>query len=631
MRDAGRARLAGMKGRPLMARLALLAWLSALLAGLHSAPALADKRVALVIGNSAYRNVGRLDNPANDAKLLAETLRSLGFTLVGGGAQLDLDKPAFDRTVQSFGAQLAGADVGLFYYAGHGVQVRGENYLIPVDANPTKEADVDFQMLATNLVLRQMEAAGTKLNIVILDACRNNPFGGRSLAVGRARDAENDRMRDTGGGLAQMQAPEGTLISFATQPGSVAQDGADGNSPYTRALADTIRKPGLGIFDAFNQVGLAVKRATKGVQQPWVSSSPIDGAFYFMPPGGVAPAAVASGSAADEIAWNRLKSTTDVAALRRFADEFPSGTHRIEAEARIAVLAQEGRRLAALTPAAEPAPALVAPVAPLSEQQERALKSKDSFKECDNCPAMIAVPAGSFVMGSPASEPQRSADEGPQQEIAIPKMFAVGRTEVSFEEWFACVAEGGCNAYRPGDYGWGAGKRPVINVSWTDAKAYVKWLSAKTGATYRLLSESEREYVARGCTLPSCPSTPFWFGKEISPSRANYDWHYSYNGSAKAQPLGQTVASDASAPNPFGLLHVHGNVWEWVEDCWNASLAGQPKDGAPRVTGDCLRRVLRGGAWSAEPKDLRSAKRSWELVGERREEVGFRVARTLRN
>ena len=278
-----------MMGRPLMARLALLAWLSVLLAGLVSAPALADKRVALVIGNSAYRNVGRLDNPANDAKLLADTLKSVGFTVVGGGAQLDLDKPAFDRTVQAFGAQLAGADVGLFYYAGHGVQVRGENYLIPVDANPTKEADVDFQMLATNLVLRQMEGAGTKLNIVILDACRNNPFGGRNLAVGRARDAENDRMRDTGGGLAQMQAPEGTLISFATQPGSVAQDGADGNSPYTRALADTIRKPGLGIFDAFNQVGLAVKRATRGVQQPWVSSSPIDGAFYFVPPGGAAP------------------------------------------------------------------------------------------------------------------------------------------------------------------------------------------------------------------------------------------------------------------------------------------------------------------------------------------------------
>jgi formylglycine-generating enzyme required for sulfatase activity len=623
-----------------MRRLTVLALLPVLLAGLFLAPACAaDKRVALVVGNSGYRNVTRLDNPANDAKLLADTLRALGFTLVGGGPQLDLDKAAFDRTVQAFGAQLAGADVGLFYYAGHGVQVRGENYLIPVDANPTKEADVDFQMLATNLVLRQMEGAGTRLNIVILDACRNNPFGGRGLAVDRAREAENTRLRDTGGGLAQMQAPEGTLISFATQPGNVAQDGAGRNSPYAEALAETIRKPGVGIFDAFNQVGLQVKRATKGAQQPWVSSSPIDGAFYFVPPGGVAPT-VATGAAADEIAWSYLKGTTDVAALRRFADEFPRGGHRGEAEARLAALEQDAARteaerirLAAVAPAAEVAapPALVAPVGPLPLEQERTLKPKDSFKECDGCPTMVTMPAGSFIMGSPANEPQRGSDEGPQQEIAIRTMFAVGRSEVSFDEWFACVAEGGCNAYRPGDYGWGAGKRPVINVSWTDAKAYVKWLSQKTGATYRLLSESEREYVARGCTSPACPSTPFWFGKEIAPARANYDWRYSYDGSAKAQPPRRTVATDASPANPFGLLHVHGNVWEWVEDCWNASLAGLPRDGAPRVAGDCNSRVIRGGAWSAEPKDLRSAKRSWEVASERRAEIGFRVARTLRN
>jgi formylglycine-generating enzyme required for sulfatase activity len=616
-----------------MRRLTFLFSLPVLLAGILSASAVAaDKRVALVVGNSAYRNVTRLDNPANDAKLLSETLRSLGFTLVGGGAQLDLDKASFDRTVQAFGAQLAGADVGLFYYAGHGVQVRGENYLIPVDANPTKEADVDFQMLDTNLVLRQMEGAGTRLNIVILDACRNNPFGGRGLAVGRAQDGDNTRMRAATGGLAQMQAPEGTLISFATQPGNVAQDGADGNSPYARALADTIRKPGIGIFDAFNQVGLLVKRATGGAQQPWVSSSPIDGTFYFAPSAGAAAASVASGPAADEIAWNYLKGTTDVGALRRFADEFPSGTHKSEAEARIAALEQE-KRVAALTPpvATTAPPTLVAPVGPLPPERERALKPKDSFKECEGCPAMITMPAGSFTMGSPASELQRGSDEGPQQEVVIRRAFAVGRSQVSFEEWLACVAEGGCNAYRPGDYGWGFGKRPVINVSWTDAKAYVKWLSEKTGAPYRLLSESEREYVTRGCTSPACPSTPFWFGKEISPARANYDWRYSYDGSAKAQPPRRTVATDASEANPFGLLHVHGNVWEWVEDCWNASLAGLPNDGAPRITGDCNSRVIRGGAWSDEPKDLRSAKRSWEVIGERRAEIGFRVARTLRN
>jgi uncharacterized protein YecT (DUF1311 family) len=231
-------------------------------------PAFAEKRVALVIGNSVYVNVPRLANPRHDATAVADTLTALGFSLVGGSVQLDLDKPGFDAAVQSFGNQLLGADVGLFYYAGHGVQVRGTNYLVPVGANPTKEADVDFQMLDVNLVLRQMESAGAKLKIVILDACRNNPFGGRGL-------------RSTSTGLAQMRAPEGTLISFATQPGNVALDGADGNSPYTKALTQAMRKPGLDVFRTFNEVGLAVASATGGAQQPWISLSPIKGDFYF--------------------------------------------------------------------------------------------------------------------------------------------------------------------------------------------------------------------------------------------------------------------------------------------------------------------------------------------------------------
>jgi len=231
----------------------------------------AEKRIALVVGNSAYENVARLDNPKNDAALMARTLKDLGFTLIGGDANLNLDKAALDAAVQKFGQQVQGADVALFYYAGHGVQIRGSNYLVPINANPVREADVDFQMVDINLVLRQMEGSGTRLNLVILDACRNNPFGGRGL-------------RGVGGGLAQMDAPDGTLISYATQPGNVAEDGAGGNSPYTKALAATIRRPGLDIFQTFNEVGLSVKRTTGGSQQPWVSSSPIDGNFYFAGP-----------------------------------------------------------------------------------------------------------------------------------------------------------------------------------------------------------------------------------------------------------------------------------------------------------------------------------------------------------
>jgi len=246
------------------------------------------KRIALVVGNGGYKSVTPLTNPPNDARLIAKTLASLGFTLIGGGARINLDKAGFDQAVRAFGEALPGSEVALFYYAGHGLQVDGVNYLVPVDASPTRAQDLDFQMVDANVVLHQMEGSGTRLNLVILDACRNNPFGGRGLA------------RASAGGLAQMRAPEGTLISYATQPGNVASDGAGSDSPYSTALAETMRQPGLDVFRLFNQVGLAVKKTTGGVQQPWVSTSPIDGDFYFAgagtppAPPPAQPAAVAS-------------------------------------------------------------------------------------------------------------------------------------------------------------------------------------------------------------------------------------------------------------------------------------------------------------------------------------------------
>jgi uncharacterized caspase-like protein len=314
-----------------------------------STAANAERRVALVIGNSTYRNVPRLDNPTNDARLIADTLRGLGFNLIGGAAQIDLDKTGFDQAVQSFGNQLSGADVALFYYAGHGVQVRNSNYLIPVDANPVRETDVDFQMVDAALVLRQMEGSGTKLNLVILDACRNNPFGGRGL-------------RATSRCLVQMQAPEGTLISYATQPGNVALDGNDANSPYTKALATTMRKAGLDIFQTFNEVGVVVKRVTGGAQQPWVSSSPIDGSFYFTssPAGASAtekPLQAERPSEAER-AWGVTKDTTSVAVLEDFIRQFGTTVYGSMARARLAELKTDRDAAAArASPAATPSPA----------------------------------------------------------------------------------------------------------------------------------------------------------------------------------------------------------------------------------------------------------------------------------
>jgi uncharacterized caspase-like protein len=224
--------------------------------------------VALVIGNSAYQAVPKLPNPDSDARLMSDTLTSLGFFVVGGSARLDLDKAGFDATLQEFKTQLVGADVALFYYAGHGVETHGLNYLVPVDAHPQDEADVFTQMVSTSDILDQLEKSGARINMVLLDACRDNPFSGHGV-------------RSKTGGLAQMPAPVGTLISFATQPRSVSLDGIDGHSPYTRALAEAMQKPGYGLFKTFNEVGLAVDKATGGQQLPWLSSSPITGNFYF--------------------------------------------------------------------------------------------------------------------------------------------------------------------------------------------------------------------------------------------------------------------------------------------------------------------------------------------------------------
>jgi hypothetical protein len=240
----------------------------ALLLACVATAAHAEKRVALVIGNSAYQTVAKLPNSAADARLMSDTLLSLGFFVVGGGAQVDLDKAGFDHALQAFSQELIGADVALFYFAGHGVETHGLNYIVPVDAHPADEGDVFVQGVGLAGVLDQMEKSGAKINLMLLDACRNNPF------VGHGR-------RDAAGGLAQMQAPPGTLISFATQPRSVALDGDNGHSPYTRALADAMQHQGYGLFRTFNEMGLAVEKATHGQQLPWVASSPIATSFYF--------------------------------------------------------------------------------------------------------------------------------------------------------------------------------------------------------------------------------------------------------------------------------------------------------------------------------------------------------------
>lgn len=238
------------------------------------------------------------------------------------------------------------------------------------------------------------------------------------------------------------------------------------------------------------------------------------------------------------------------------------------------------------------------------------------WRDCEKCPEVVAVPPGSFEMGAPPDEEDRRDSEGPVHRVTIAEPLAVGVYEVTFDEWDACSREGGCRG-RPDDRGWGRAKRPVINVSWKDAKVYLGWLSAVTGKPYRLLSEAEWEYVARAGTRG-----PFHFDDAMSPGRANYAVLRSYRR--------KTVAVGSFPGNAFGLHDVHGNVWEWVDDCWHADYTGAPSDGSAWTTGgDCSVRVLRGGSWSNGPGILRSAFRFRYPSELRSGDFGFRVARTL--
>jgi formylglycine-generating enzyme required for sulfatase activity len=250
------------------------------------------------------------------------------------------------------------------------------------------------------------------------------------------------------------------------------------------------------------------------------------------------------------------------------------------------------------------------------------------FKECEDCPEMTIVPAGKATLGSPLGEGGRQKFEAPPHEVDIAQPFAVGRYAVTFQEWDACFAEGGCGHRKLSDLDFGRGRRPAIFVTWNDAELYVDWLKRKTGQPYRLLSEAEWEYAARGCASLKCPYAPFWFGA-ITPELAVYDWRQSYQGSPKATPTLATSPVDAGRPNPFGLYNMLGNVRQWTLDCWNASPPSGPSDGAPATSGDCSARAIRGGSWADKPADLRAAARSWESVDEGSEKTGFRVARPL--
>jgi len=568
----------------------ILAALVVLAAGMGNAQP-AQKRIALIIGNADYDLNGRIDlseaaenearrtghrpdlaNAINDARDIRDALARLGFDV--SSYKENASKVDMIALLDSFGRKVtaAGPDaIVLVYFSGHGMQIEGENFLIPsggqlVGADFSQMSASAMQAILsgvavpTSFLRAQLKPrTGDGVNIIILDACRNNPWDpARRGGGGRGRG-----LADQDWGLGQ------TLIAFSTAPGTTAYDGAetDRNSPYTAALKATIGRPNLDVFNMFNTVSRTVEAQTRGwrdgAQRPWINSVTLPNVC--------------------------LAGCTSTASDVDRSERPP-------------------------------------PPAPKTRPGE-------TFKECDVCPEMVVVPAGRFLMGSPESEAERNGAEGPQRDVTISRPFAVGRFEVTFAQWDACVAAGGCappeqGPYGPSDEGWGRESRPVINVSWQDAKRFVRFLNGRVGGkAYRLLTEAEWEYAARARTVSA-----FSTGPSISPSQAQFNHRESYAGSpvspyrpSRTAPVGQFAA------NAFGLYDMHGNVWEWVEDCFTAQPSETPVDGSAHIYASCQNRVFRGGSFLDPPGRIRSAIRAQIYVGSeyKGDFLGFRVARTL--
>ena len=495
---------------------------AALLVMLSAAwPASADgKRVALVLGIGDYQHLSSLTNPVPDAKAIAAELRDHGFDV---SEHYNLDRADLLDALEAFKRQAQDAEVALVYYAGHGMEIDGKNVVAPTDmeiecANKTTLRSVELNQL--------FAAAGpAPQQIVLLDACRNNPFPQcptRSLASGGgfrgfSRQTEEDRS---------------LLIANATLSGQLAADGEAGeHSPFAKSLLKNFQdNPRLFMRDVLEMTAKDVRVASRGAQIPEITTRGGSPRVCLDATGcGATPVALPSeGVLSDDAALNE---TRDILKQLGFIDTTRGGDATLEDAIK------RFQAKAGLTPDGQITPSLLAvlratrtqvaalPVTPKPGAAVPGIGTGplehevgSTFKDCESCPDMVVVPAGRYRMGAAKGEKGHQPAEEPQHDVTVAAPLAVGKFEVTFDEWEACALEGGCGGLRPQDSGWGRGRHPVIYVSWDDAKAYVEWLRQTTGKPYRLLSEAEWEFAARGGT-----TTRYAMGDGITTAQANFD------------------------------------------------------------------------------------------------------------
>ncbi|MCK5663844.1 MAG: SUMF1/EgtB/PvdO family nonheme iron enzyme [Thiotrichaceae bacterium] len=519
---------------------------------------ISGKRVALIIGNADYK-VAPLNNPTNDAMDMANTLKQLGFKVIHLN---NASWEEMDKGLEEFSQELGPDTVGLFFFSGHGVQFEGNNYLLPTDLEKLTARHVKHRSMTATYVLTAMKEAKNTMNIIILDACRDNPFKGGTKGLTK--------------GLARLDlVPKGTLIAYATSPGDVAADGMGRNSPYTKHILKFIRQPALPIELMFKRVRNSVMAETSGEQTPWETNSLIGNDFYF------------AGEDEGKKEPLPIKSNIEIERLKK-------ENARLINLSQLAVKKVETLRKELQKNTEKQAK-------PISDKQIKGFR--DKLKNGGVGPEMVWIPAGHFQMGD--QQDKGGSDELPVHLVSITR-FAMGRYEVTFEEYDKFAEFTTIN--KPSDNGWGRGNYPVIHVSWEDAVAYTKWLSQQTGKQYRLPTEAEWEYSARAGT-----ATEYWWSNKWA-KKANCNQDYN-----------QTTQVDSFDPNPFGLFDILGNVYEWLADPWHPNYEGAPSKGQIWV-GQSKKRLLRGGSWFSSSSYCRAANRNKYALTEGGDSVGFRVA-----